>query len=231
MALIKCPECGKEVSSAATNCPNCGHPISQGKQIVKETVVKEKKKRGCLSTILLFVIVVAVIGAFASGGDDKKVKDATKNTSSSSTPSDSNSETENTEKTEFSIGETAEQKNVQVTLLSVTESNGSEYVKPDDGNVFLLCEFEIANNSDKDIAISSIASFEAYCDDYSLNQDLLGLQAPEAQGKSQLDGSVAAGKKMKGVIAYQVSSGYKNFEISISPDFWSGKDIKFVVTK
>lgn len=231
MALIKCPECGKEVSSAATNCPNCGHPISQGKQVVKETVVKEKKKRGCLSTILLFVIIVAVIGALTSGGDDKKVKDVTKSTSSSSAPSDPNSETKTTEKAEFSVGETAEQKNIQVTLLSITESHGSEYVKPDDGNVFLLCEFEIGNNSDKDITISSIASFEAYCDDYSLNQDLLGLQAPEAQGKSQLDGSVAAGKKMKGVIAYQVSSEYKNFEISISPDFWSGKGIKFVVAK
>ncbi len=28
MALIKCPECGKEVSSMATNCPNCGYAIS-----------------------------------------------------------------------------------------------------------------------------------------------------------------------------------------------------------
>lgn len=27
MALIKCPDCGKEVSSSAKNCPNCGAPI------------------------------------------------------------------------------------------------------------------------------------------------------------------------------------------------------------
>lgn len=27
MALIECPECGKEVSDQAKNCPNCGHPI------------------------------------------------------------------------------------------------------------------------------------------------------------------------------------------------------------
>lgn len=27
MALIKCPECGKEVSSLAKSCPNCGCPI------------------------------------------------------------------------------------------------------------------------------------------------------------------------------------------------------------
>lgn len=27
MALIKCPECGKDVSSSAIACPNCGYPI------------------------------------------------------------------------------------------------------------------------------------------------------------------------------------------------------------
>lgn len=28
MALIKCPECGKEVSDAAQQCPNCAFPLS-----------------------------------------------------------------------------------------------------------------------------------------------------------------------------------------------------------
>ena len=29
MALIKCPECGKEVSSKAKVCPNCGCPVEE----------------------------------------------------------------------------------------------------------------------------------------------------------------------------------------------------------
>lgn len=29
MALIKCPECGKEISDSAASCPNCGCPIRQ----------------------------------------------------------------------------------------------------------------------------------------------------------------------------------------------------------
>lgn len=28
MALIKCPECGKEISDRATACPNCGCPVA-----------------------------------------------------------------------------------------------------------------------------------------------------------------------------------------------------------
>lgn len=29
MALIKCPECGKEISDKARACPNCGYPIAK----------------------------------------------------------------------------------------------------------------------------------------------------------------------------------------------------------
>lgn len=29
MALIECPECGKEVSDKAKSCPNCGCPIDK----------------------------------------------------------------------------------------------------------------------------------------------------------------------------------------------------------
>lgn len=29
MALIKCPECGKEISDKASSCPNCGCPLSE----------------------------------------------------------------------------------------------------------------------------------------------------------------------------------------------------------
>ena len=38
MALIKCPECGKEISERANVCPNCGFPI-------KEYLENEQKKR------------------------------------------------------------------------------------------------------------------------------------------------------------------------------------------
>ncbi len=29
MALINCPECGKEISDKALSCPNCGNPMNQ----------------------------------------------------------------------------------------------------------------------------------------------------------------------------------------------------------
>ena len=39
MALINCPECGKEISDAASNCPHCGFPIEDylnGVKIIPE---------------------------------------------------------------------------------------------------------------------------------------------------------------------------------------------------
>lgn len=202
--------------------------------------MKEKRKGGKLKWIIIVVLVIIVIGAVAGNKDDKKVKDATNNKQEennkkeepqNSKEEDQETDSEPEEKTEFYLGETAEQKNVQITLANVTESLGNDFIKPDEGNVFLICEFEIANNSEKDITISSMVNFEAYCDDYSLNQDILGLQAPEAEGKKQLDGSVAAGKKMNGIIAYQVPADYKTMEINVAPDFWSSNDMKFIYTK
>lgn len=38
MALIKCPECGKEISDAAVKCPNCGYPV-KAEQKKKEKVL------------------------------------------------------------------------------------------------------------------------------------------------------------------------------------------------
>lgn len=34
MALIKCQECGKEISNKANACPNCGCPIEKEKIIL-----------------------------------------------------------------------------------------------------------------------------------------------------------------------------------------------------
>lgn len=51
MALIKCPECNKEISSFAESCPNCGFPIHSKE---KSTLVKVKIPNIELGTVGLF---------------------------------------------------------------------------------------------------------------------------------------------------------------------------------
>lgn len=55
MALIKCPECGKEISEYADSCPNCGYSIKdyfekkkqekKQKELEKEREERSRKKR------------------------------------------------------------------------------------------------------------------------------------------------------------------------------------------
>ncbi|MBQ8807887.1 MAG: DUF5067 domain-containing protein [Clostridia bacterium] len=206
--LTNCKVCGAEIAESAKNCPSCGAKI--------------KKK----SPVLIGAIVLVVlIGIIASMGEDDKPKKVDSNTT---TKVESNTKTEK-EKTEFYIGETAELKDVSVSFVEVTESNGSTYNKPTDGNVFVLCEFEIANNSNREISVSSMLSFEAYCDDYTCTYSLAALM--EKGNKNQLDGTVGVGKKFKGVIGYEVSSDWKELEVRFTPDFWSGKDIVFIANR
>ena len=45
MALIKCPECGKEFSDKAQACPNCGCPTSEAKnQELKRSEERRDRK-------------------------------------------------------------------------------------------------------------------------------------------------------------------------------------------
>lgn len=197
---------------------------------IANLTIKNCKK--CLKTVLIVIGVIIILGIIGSviGGKDDGPKKVNSDTSTDATQDASKNESE-PEQTVFNVGDTVSLNDVEITLVNITESAGGEYTTPDEGNEFLILEFEIANNSSKDISISSVMNFEAYCDDYSLTQDLVGLQAPEASGKNQLDGSVAAGKKMNGVIAYQVPTTFSKFEVSVAPDFWSSKDIQFVYSK
>jgi hypothetical protein len=61
MALIKCKECGKEISSAAAACPNCGKPIPK----------TSAAATGCL-VVIIVIVVLALMGQCS--GSDKDLK-------------------------------------------------------------------------------------------------------------------------------------------------------------
>lgn len=188
---------------------------------------KEKKNGGCLKIGLIVVaviIVIAIIGAIVGGeSEPKKVGDA-----ETSGNQETSGETQSGE-TVFKKGEIAEMNNVQVTLVDYQESAGSEYNKPADGNVFLLVNFEIANNSDKELTVSSMMSFEAYADDYALNYSLTAMM--ENPDGNQLDGTIAAGKKMNGWIGFEVPADWSDVEIHFTDDVWSNSKFVFEITK
>ena len=221
--LTKCKTCGAQIAKSAKTCPSCGAKVRKGHPV--------------LIGVLVVIVLLAAISALGGSKEPQKVAahsqvqgataEATATTAATKAAEQTTVQTEN-KKTTFLVGEMVELNGVQVTLKGVTESKGSAYNKPNDGNVFVLCEFDIANNSDAEIAISSMMSFDAYCDDYACTYSLGALL--EKGNKNQLDGSVAAGKKFNGVVGYEVPADWKELEISFTPDFWSGKDITFIAT-
>lgn len=58
MALIKCPECGREISDKAGKCPHCGCPLQkqEDKVIVPKNVFFKKNKWIILAIALIIVI-------------------------------------------------------------------------------------------------------------------------------------------------------------------------------
>lgn len=71
MALIQCPDCGRQVSDGAPSCPGCGRPIAtQGPQVALTTQGKTGKFLdplsnarsclGCLAVLMLLVGLAAI---------------------------------------------------------------------------------------------------------------------------------------------------------------------------
>lgn len=207
----QCKHCKSEIPYDAKVCPVCR---------------KKQGAPGCLIVVLV-VVVLMVIAALAGGGESN-TSQKVESTSGTSQAASQSSEAQ-PEQTVFTVGDTVELNGVKTTLLSAEEYPGKQYMMPTDGNVFLVCQFEIENDSSEEINVSSMVSFNAYCDDYSVSLSITG-EMLEDSWKS-LDGTVAPGKKINGVIAYEIPQDWQKMEISYTPSYWSGHDVQFEINK
>ena len=171
--------------------------------------------------ISIIMACVLLLGLCACGGEPTRV-------GSASDFIDSDATLPTTGKQVFKLGDAVELDGITVSFVDVVTSTGADFSKPEEGNVFVLCEFEIANNSKDELAVSSMMSFEAYCDGYTCDYSLSALLAKG--NKSQLDGTVAAGKKMRGVVGYEIPSDWKELEIQYTLDLIKGNKIVFLAT-
>ncbi|MDO5562202.1 MAG: zinc ribbon domain-containing protein [Synergistaceae bacterium] len=70
MAMIKCPECGKEISDSAEVCPNCGKSM---KKIASPSQVKPQKGGKMKKVFIsIFVILICLMLFGMLLGDDEK---------------------------------------------------------------------------------------------------------------------------------------------------------------
>jgi len=80
MAIIKCPECGRDVSDMAPTCPHCGVEIA-GKTVEnpQPQQPKKKKRKGCGVLIASFIIALIACGAgfyvYQESVDDREMQE------------------------------------------------------------------------------------------------------------------------------------------------------------
>lgn len=209
----QCKHCKSEIPYDAKVCPVCR---------------KKQGAPGCLIVVLV-VVVLVVIAAFAGSGESSTPQKVESTSGTSQSASQAGEAQPQPEQTVFTVGDAVELNGVKTTLLSAEEYPGKQYMMPTDGNVFLVCQFEIENDSSAEITVSSMVSFNAYCDDYSVNLSVTGEMLEDSW--KTLDGTVAPGKKINGVIAYEIPQDWQKMEISYTPSFWSGNDVQFEINK
>lgn len=102
MTLIKCSECGTEMSKQAEKCPKCGHPRS--KPLLRRNI-------GC-GGALLIVLILSIIGLASINKD--------KNSPNSSSQSSATTQDTNTQKV-YAVGEDVRVSDVRWKLLSAKD--------------------------------------------------------------------------------------------------------------
>lgn len=151
MALIKCPECGNEVSENAATCPNCGNPIAQKEQRPQQprplpppTLQQVPKKRckhckaeipahakvcphcnkkqgGVLKWVIIGIAVIGIIGAAAGGGKNPESDNRTDEPSSANSSDSSKESIVSTENTATPEPTEDPKANPEITLAEIKE--------------------------------------------------------------------------------------------------------------
>jgi hypothetical protein len=58
MALIRCPDCGNEISALAPSCPHCGRPKEAATPLPQKAQGSNNLRLGCLLLIAIFLFLI-----------------------------------------------------------------------------------------------------------------------------------------------------------------------------
>lgn len=177
---------------------------------------------------VILVLLILGIGGASGSDDTAEQNDANAN----QTQQESNAAVEpekpqEPEETTYKVGDVAVAKSYTLAIedLKVIES-GNQFIGPEDGNIFIEIPLTMENTSTNELAVSSLLCFAAYVDDYSMTEDLTARTCTDL---TSMDGTVGAGKKMKGSLCYQVPEDWKEIQIDVDLGFSSKDEISIVI--
>lgn len=142
-----------------------------------------------MKKLLCLGVIGSILLTGCGGSSDTAKKEETKE------------EKKEEKKTEFQIGETAEVEGTKITVNSVREDYGNDFMKPAEGKVYYILDVSLENTKDKEFASSSLLCYElkdgdGRKQDISIFADLNG----------SLDTTVPANDKAAGEIAFEANA-------------------------
>ena len=183
---------------------------------------KKHKKSLPFIILILILIIIAVIFLFP------KMHTSSDNSSGTSTPK----KTADATKEIYKQNETAAYNGIEITMDSYVESEGDDWSVPTEGNEFMFVHMTIVNQTSDDLVISSMASFENYCDDTKLDYSAAAFTAlATTSDQPKLDGTIAPGETLEGYLSLEVPLNWSTIEIRYTDKIWSDDAIHFQIKR
>ncbi|WP_169306672.1 DUF4352 domain-containing protein [Cohnella pontilimi] len=171
------------------------------------------------------VALLAVLTVVLAGCGEANISKADSSTSAKSSAQASPAAAKETEsaspKAEETnkLGDSVNFDDLVVTVAGVRESK-SQLMKPKEGNKILLVDITAENKGNKEINVSSMLQTKMADDQgYQYNLTIVDDQ------KGNFDGAVAAGRKLRGEVAFEVPKDAASLEFIFSDPFESGQAI------
>lgn len=111
----------------------------------------------------------------------------------------------------FKVGDIVKLTNLQVKVNKVYTVKAEELAKPADGNEYFAIDCTIENISSAEQSVSSIMMFKVV--DKEGRAQEMSVMGTVAAKAGQLDGAIAAGRKMTGVYVVEVPKGTTGLEL------------------
>lgn len=120
----------------------------------------------------------------------------------------------------FKIGDSVTFNDLVITVNSIKDDHGDDFLKPAEGKVYKIVDVTVENNGANDAIVSSMLNTSlSDHDGYTYNV------AFTTAIENQLDGSVPAGRKLRGQVAYEVPTDASGLEFIFSDPFTQGQAI------
>lgn len=122
----------------------------------------------------------------------------------------------------YNIGDSAKAGDLVFTVNSVRVDEGSDLLKPAEGNIYYIVDVTVENTGSQSETVSSLLMFKLLdSDGYSYDITF----GPETKG--QLDGEVSPGRKLRGELVFEIPKDAKGLELEIDPTLFEGDQIIF----